>query len=95
MFTFYNLYCSLLMLFIPNKDGIAILGGKKKKREHFHIEIWDDVCLDREKDLDDILDEYENNKIGQNIRKFIKFYRSTMTTRCVMKYLLRNILCKT
>ena len=80
----------LFIICLPNKCKAVVLGGKKKKIECFNTDIWDEECLDNNQDLNDMLYEYETNKIGQNIRKFIKFYKSTLTTRCVIDYLLKN-----
>ena len=83
----------LLLTCITSKKCFGFGGGKStqtKKRKHFYENIWDDDCLDDNPELDDMLDLYEENKIGKKLRKFLKWYKPTYSSKCIYEYLVKE-----
>ena len=75
-----------ILLSTTSTNTLTFFGGKKRK--HFYENIWDDDCLIYDyPELDDLLYLYEKKKIGKKLRQFLKWYKSTCSSRHIYNYL--------
>ena len=82
LFVVIFLVVLLLQFQITSKSvNVSFTGGKKEN-------IWDKKCLKKNSDLDDLLSKYKKKTVGNKLRSFLKWYKSSLTASAIIKHLL-------
>ena len=53
-------------------------------------DIWDNKCLNKHLDLKDLIRDYKRKKVGKKLREFLEWYKPSISSSCIIKYLICN-----